>query len=135
LLTIEFKRVLNRFKTREKTQTFVASEIVLGEPHYAHPDMMLYKEGLRATRCWARSSQPPGPLVKRSRPTHPQHRRNLCILLPVDLSPRLLPFFDTQTAEEIKIITYMESCVRLFADSSIKPRCNKNILQGVRGVL
>ena len=41
----------------------------------------------------------------------------------------------TGTRRRINLLTDSEYCVRLFGDNSIKPRCNKALIQRVRGIL
>ena len=45
LQTFGIKTDFKRFKTREKAESFVSSEIVLGQPCFAPPGVVLYTDG------------------------------------------------------------------------------------------
>jgi len=153
--TIGIRSDYKGFKTRRKAEEYIAQPVTLGQTPLSNPDVVLYTDGSASldpasagwgifiSRPLASSISLWGPVstdcsdsdwIGAPRPTNNAGEIS-AIYHALHWVRGGARSFTPVARKRINLLTDSEYCVRLFGDNSIKPRCNKALIQRVRCLL
>ena len=153
--TIGIRSDYKRFKSRQKAEEYIAQPVTLGQTPLSNPDTVLYTDGSAsldpASAGWGFFiSNPPdssaslwGPVITDCTDSDwlgaPRPTNNTGEISAIYHALKWVHGGDrpptSAARKRINLLTDSEYCVRLFGDNSIKPRCNKALIQRVRCLL